>query len=74
MALSAVGAAFSAGVVAVCAPASEVNAKTPASATMPISDPIDRPIAISFFSHASQEFWMAIIAFSPPVKAPPHRD
>jgi hypothetical protein len=46
--LSAVGAAFSAGAV-VCAPAPELNVKTPASAAIAISDPIPRPIAISLF-------------------------
>jgi hypothetical protein len=48
-ALSAVGAAFSTGAAAVCAPALELNPKTPASAAAAISEPIARPIAISFF-------------------------
>jgi hypothetical protein len=54
-ALSAVGAAFSVGGVAVWAPAPEGNANTPASAAAAISnlagtDPIPRPIAISFLN------------------------
>jgi hypothetical protein len=48
-ALSAVGAAFPAGAAVVCAPTPELNARTPASAAIAISDPIPRPIAISFF-------------------------
>jgi hypothetical protein len=47
--LSAVGAAFSAGAAAVWAPAAELNANTPVSATMAVSDPIARAIAISHF-------------------------
>jgi len=50
-ALSAVGAAFSAGagVGAVYACAPELNAKTPAIAAIATSDPIARPTAVSFF-------------------------
>src|ERR1700733_5250246 len=44
-ALSAVGAAFSAGGAAVCAIVPEVNARTPASAAAIISDLLPRPIA-----------------------------
>jgi hypothetical protein len=47
-ALSAVSAAFSA-CAGVCATAPELNARTPASAAAAKSDPIPRPIAISFF-------------------------
>jgi hypothetical protein len=46
-ALSAVGAAFSVGAVAVCAPALELNARTPASAATAVSETIPRPIVIS---------------------------
>jgi hypothetical protein len=46
--LSAVGAAFSVGAAAVCAPAPELKLKTPASTTM-ANDQIPRPIAVSFF-------------------------
>jgi hypothetical protein len=45
-ALSAVGAAFSAGAAAVYALADEVNATTPASAAIAISDLIAPPIAV----------------------------
>jgi hypothetical protein len=48
-ALSGVGAAFSAGAAAVCAPAPEWKAKTPASIAAAISETVPRPIAISFF-------------------------
>jgi hypothetical protein len=48
-ALSAVGAAFSAGAiaVAVCAATPELNAKAPASAAIVTHDPIPRAIAVS---------------------------
>jgi hypothetical protein len=46
-ALSAVGAAFSAGAAAVCATAPECNANTAASAAIAISDRILRLIATS---------------------------
>src|SRR6202011_6170128 len=46
-ALSAVGAAFSVGAAAVWAPAPELNARTPASAAIAVSETIPRPIAIS---------------------------
>src|SRR3954453_12063609 len=45
-ALSAVGAGFSVGVVAVCAMAAELNIKTPASAATAASDRLPRPIAL----------------------------
>jgi hypothetical protein len=45
--LSAVGAAFSAGAVAVCAPASGTGASTAASAAVAISNPLHQPMAIS---------------------------
>jgi len=48
-ALSAVGAAFSAGAAALRAPASEPGAKTPASAAIANSDRFHRPMAISLF-------------------------
>jgi hypothetical protein len=49
MALSAVGAAFSAGAAAVCAMAAELNTKTPASAASAASDLFPRPIALLLF-------------------------
>jgi hypothetical protein len=48
-ALSAVGATFSAGAVAVCANAPELNATTPASAAIATSDLIAPPIAVLLF-------------------------
>jgi hypothetical protein len=64
-ALSAVGAAFSAGAAAVCAPAAELNASTPASVTMAISGPLLRPIAISFSRRLIAGLsWAVIIAGS----------
>jgi hypothetical protein len=54
--LSAVGAAFSAGAAAVCAPAPELKLRLPASATIASSDTIVRPIAFSFTEHLN-EWW-----------------
>jgi hypothetical protein len=61
-ALSAVGAAFSAGADAVCAPATALKLKTAATAAIATSDlvirepafhdRVARPIAISFFPNA----------------------
>jgi hypothetical protein len=49
-ALSAVGAAFSAGAAAVWAVAPELNAKAPASATIATHDPIPCDIAVSLLN------------------------
>jgi hypothetical protein len=48
-ALSAVGAALSAGAGGVCAPAPALNVKTPASANAASSDPVLRVIVIPLF-------------------------
>ena len=60
-ALSAVGAAFSAGVGAVCggavcAVAPELNAVTPASTAIPVQDPFACEIAISFLDSLRDGF------------------